>query len=149
MSFQLFLTQRRSRLDIFQKWKTSNGRRLGRHTVAVWTRRSLRSSSCLRWSCDCCVSCSACGSDPYLHQRAFSMKLLLRQTHTEFALQGVPLARLHLTKPSCTSLLLVACGNKPSRCSCKASFISSYEANAHCRRRRWRRCESSLRFSKN
>ena len=32
------------------------------------------------------------------------MKLLLRQTHTEFALQGVPLARLHLTKPSCTSL---------------------------------------------
>ena len=27
------------------------------------------------------------------------MKLLLRQTHTEFALQGVPLARLHLTKP--------------------------------------------------
>ena len=67
--------------------------------------------------CDCCMCCSACSSDPYLQQRASSMNLLLRQTHTELGLQGVPSARLHLTMPSCRCSIFVARGNKPSRCT--------------------------------
>ena len=99
------------------------------------------------------VCCCACGSDPYFLQRASSMKLLLRHTHTELALQGVPFARLQLTRPSCRCPIFVPCGNKLGLWSFKACgecvhTISSYKANAHCRLRRWRRRESSPRFER-